>query len=86
MYQDYVTSVADHPQFVGSHFFKFVDEPLTGRPMDGENYNIGFVTVTDTVYPELLTAAKAAHSEVYTRHARAKVTTAGTRAEGEKNR
>ena len=25
-----------------------VDEPLTGRAYDGENYNIGFLTVTDT--------------------------------------
>src|ERR1017187_8060621 len=41
MYQDYVRSVADHPLFVGCHFFKFNDEPLTGRPRDGENYNIG---------------------------------------------
>ena len=32
MYQDYVRSVADHPLFVGCHFFKFNDEPLTGRP------------------------------------------------------
>ena len=72
MYQDYVRSVADHPLFVGCHFFKFNDEPLTGRPLDGENYNIGFTTVTDSVYPELVTAAKAVHSEVYTRHARAR--------------
>jgi len=71
MYQDYVRSVADHPLFVGCHFFKFNDEPLTGRPRDGENYNIGFTTVTDGVYPELVTGAKAAHCEVYTRHARA---------------
>ena len=71
MYQDYVRSVADHPLFVGCHFFKFNDEPLTGRPRDGENYNIGFTTVTDDVYPEMVAAAKAVHTEVYTRHARA---------------
>ena len=72
MYQDYVRSVADHPLFVGCHFFKFNDEPLTGRPRDGENYNIGFTTVTDSVYPELVAAAKAVHGEVYNRHARAR--------------
>jgi len=72
MYQDYVRSVADHPLFVGCHFFKYNDEPLTGRPRDGENYNIGFTTVTDGVYPELTAAAKAVHGEVYARHASAR--------------
>jgi hypothetical protein len=70
MYADYVRSVADHPLFVGCHFFKYADEPLTGRPSDGENYNIGFTTVTDSVYPEMVAAAKAVHAEVYARHAR----------------
>jgi hypothetical protein len=67
MYADYVRSVADHPLFVGCHFFKYADEPLTGRPNDGENYNIGFTTVTDSVYPEMVAAAKAVHTEVYAR-------------------
>lgn len=70
-YLEYVRSVADHPLFVGCHFFKLNDEPVTGRPMDGENYNIGFTTVTDSVYPELVEAARAVHAEIYTRHARA---------------
>lgn len=69
MYQDYVRSVADHPSFVGCHFFKYNDEPLTGRPGDGENYNIGFTTVTDGLYPEMIAAAKAVHGEVYARRA-----------------
>ncbi len=65
MYQDYVRAVADHPKLVGCHFFKYVDEPVTGRPGDGENYNIGFVDVSDTPYPEMVAAAKAVHAEVY---------------------
>jgi len=69
MYQDYLRSVADHPSLVGCHFFKYNDEPLTGRPGDGENYNIGFTTVTDGLYPEMIAAAKAVHGEVYARRA-----------------
>jgi agarase len=57
--------VADNPAFVGAHWFQYVDEPLTGRPYDGENYNIGFVTVTDTPYPEMVQAARQVLSEVY---------------------
>ena len=33
-------------QLVGCHWFQYVDEPLTGRAYDGENYNIGFVTIS----------------------------------------
>ena len=70
MYQDYVRSVVDHPLMVGCHYFKYADEPLTGRPGDGENYNIGLVSVTDTPYPELIEAAKAVLAEAYQRRAR----------------
>ena len=57
-YKTYVGSVLDNPVFVGAHWFQYVDEPLTGRTFDGENYNIGFVSVTDTPYPELVAAAR----------------------------
>ena len=67
-YADYVRSVADHPAFVGCHWFQFLDQPATGRNLDGENFNIGFVTVTDTPYPEMVAAAQRIHAEVYTLH------------------
>ncbi len=70
-YAHYVRSVADHPAYVGCHWFQWVDEPATGRWFDGENYNIGFVNITDSPYPELLEAARAVHGEVYQRHRRA---------------
>ena len=66
-YVEYVRAVLDAPAFVGCHWFQFVDEPITGRWFDGENYNIGFVTVTDTPYPELVREAKRVHRELYTR-------------------
>lgn len=69
MYQEYVRSVVDHPLMVGCHYFKYADEPLTGRPGDGENYNIGLVSVTDTPYPELIEAARIVHAEAYRRRA-----------------
>ena len=60
-------SVLDNPALVGCHWFQYVDEPLTGRSFDGENYNIGFLTVTDTPYPELVAAARAIHAQAYAR-------------------
>lgn len=69
LYRDYVNSVADHPSFIGCHWFISADQPLTGRTRDGENYNIGFVTITDTPYPEMVDAARAVHGEIYRRRA-----------------
>lgn len=70
MYEEYVNSVIDHPLFVGCHWFQYMDQPLTGRWFDGENYNIGFVTITDTPYPEMVAAARRVHGAMYARRGR----------------
>jgi hypothetical protein len=70
MFTDYVRSVVDNPAFVGCHYFKYADEPLTGRPGDGENYSIGFTTVVDGLYPEMIKAAKTVSGEMYSRRSR----------------
>ena len=54
-------SVADNPDFVGAHWFQYLDEPLTGRTLDGENAHIGFVTVADLPYEGLVSAARDAN-------------------------
>jgi hypothetical protein len=64
-YQEYVRSVLSLPGFVGCHWFEYDDEPLTGR-FDGENYNIGLVSGTDTPYWELVFAVRQILSEIYT--------------------
>jgi len=69
MFKEYIRSVVDQGNFVGAHWFQYTDQPLTGRTLDGENYNIGFVTVTDTPYPEMVRAAREVLSELYPRRA-----------------
>jgi agarase-like CBM domain-containing protein/glycosyl hydrolase family 42 (putative beta-galactosidase) len=69
MYKLYLENIEDLPAFVGCQWFEYYDEPLTGRVGDGENYNIGFVSVTDTPYREMVETAKAVSSEVYERRA-----------------
>jgi hypothetical protein len=66
-YQYYLENSASHPAFVGAAWFIGVDEPVTGR-MDGENYNIGFVDVTDRPYPKLVEAAKRTHKRLFAVH------------------
>ena len=56
-YRYYVEQAAALPGFLGAGYFTGIDESVTGR-MDGENYNIGFVDVTDRAYPEIVSAAK----------------------------
>lgn len=63
-YQAYVRSVWKLPAFVGCHWFQYVDQPLTGR-FDGENYNIGFVSVVDYPHWELVNAAREVNGRVY---------------------
>jgi hypothetical protein len=62
-YRYYVENAAAHPAVIGTHWFEWIDEPNTGRN-DGENYNIGFVDVTDRPYPELVEAAKTTHARL----------------------
>jgi hypothetical protein len=63
-YAAFVTSCLAHPRFVGTHWFQWKDQALTGRG-DGENYQIGFLTVTDQPYPELVAAARTVGATMY---------------------
>ena len=65
-YRAYVGACLDHPHYVGTHWFQWMDQPLTGRG-DGENYQIGFVTITDAPYPELVQAARDVAATMYQR-------------------
>lgn len=57
-YRYYVEQAASLDEFVGAYWFEWRDEPVLGR-FDGENYNVGFVDVTNRPYPEMVEAAKA---------------------------
>lgn len=67
MFVDYMRTVLDHPAFVGAHWFQYADQATTGRTLDGENYNIGFVMHQDTPYPEMVEAARTVLGEMYLR-------------------
>ncbi len=66
-YRYYVEQCAAHPALVGTHWFQWLDQPVTGR-FDGENYNIGFVDVTDQPYRELVAAATLTHQRLFDIH------------------
>ncbi len=64
-YQNYVLGALQHPQFVGTHWFQWMDEPTTGRVYDEENYQIGFVDVVDTPYAEIIAASREVGDNLY---------------------
>lgn len=64
-YKDYMASIIASPYFVGAHWFQYIDSPATGRAWDGENYNIGFVTVADEPYEKLIEAAREINRDLY---------------------
>lgn len=56
--EQYLGEAVQHSSIVGAHWFQWSDQPTTGRLNDGENYRIGFVSVTDLPYQDLITVSK----------------------------
>ncbi|MGT2516681.1 hypothetical protein ACVOMT_23045 (plasmid) [Sphingomonas panni] len=67
IYEQYINSVIDHPMMVGAHWFQYIDDDVTGRSYDGENYNVGWVTTTDIPYPEMAESARRVNYGLYQR-------------------
>jgi uncharacterized cupredoxin-like copper-binding protein len=64
-YKAYVQGALKNPAMVGTHWFKYQDEPTTGRPYDEENYQIGFLDITDRPYPETIAACREVGYDMY---------------------
>ncbi len=65
-YWYYLTGALDNPLIVGTHWFQYLDQPLTGRA-DGENWAIGFVDVADTPYKDLTKVSRELGASMYSR-------------------
>ncbi|MEW6997781.1 beta-galactosidase [Colwelliaceae bacterium BS250] len=63
-YYEYVLSAVNNPLFVGTHWFQYRAQAITGRG-DGENYQIGLVDITDTPYPETIEAVREIGYQLY---------------------
>ena len=64
LFRAYTADALRHPLIIGAHWFKFSDQPLTGR-FDGENYRIGFVDIADTPYDDMIGTARDIATEMY---------------------
>ncbi|RYG18385.1 hypothetical protein EON82_22685 [bacterium] len=65
-YLGYVRDLLDKPNFVGAHFFRYVDEPISGTKT-GENVCSGFLDIADTPMTEMIKGSRALGYEMYDR-------------------
>ena len=63
-YKRYVEGALRNPNIVGTHWFQYKDQATTGRG-DGENYQIGFLDICDTPYPEIVRASREVGNDMY---------------------
>lgn len=56
-YARMLQSVLANPDFVGAHWFQYLDQPVTGRWLDGENGHLGLVAITDIPWTEFVEQA-----------------------------
>ena len=67
-YRYYTEKAYAHPGLIGTSYFQWCDQDLTGRSYDGENYNCGMVDVTDRPYPLLVEAVSETARRIYGIH------------------
>ncbi|MDR2384710.1 MAG: hypothetical protein LBD80_03455 [Tannerella sp.] len=66
-YRYYTEHAYEHPGLIGTAYFQWCDQDLTGR-FDGENYNCGLVDVTDRPYPFQVKAMMETAKRLYDIH------------------
>lgn len=60
-YARFVQAAAGDASIVGTHWFEYVDQPVTGRLIDGENSHIGLVGITDVPFGGFVDAVRKAN-------------------------
>ena len=49
-YANFLAESLKEPQLVGVHWFQYLDQPVTGRLLDGENGHLGLIGITDVPF------------------------------------
>ena len=64
-FTNYVSKWAHMPYSLGSHWYQYSDQHITGRASNGENQIIGFVDITDQPYQRMIDAARHNFNHIY---------------------
>ncbi|MGK7393305.1 MAG: beta-galactosidase, partial [Candidatus Cyclobacteriaceae bacterium M3_2C_046] len=65
---NYISTWALQPYSLGSHWYQYSDQHLTGRSSNGENQIVGMVDITDQPHQELIRAVRDVSKKVYEMH------------------
>ncbi|HEX4550752.1 beta-galactosidase [Pseudomonas sp.] len=57
-YANFLKQALSEPSIVGVHWFQYLDQPVTGRLLDGENGHFGLVGITDLPYQGFVEAVR----------------------------
>ena len=63
-YARFVQAAAHDPAIVGTHWFEYIDQPVTGRLIDGENSHIGLVGISDIPFGGFIDAVRKTNLDV----------------------
>ncbi|WP_252273991.1 beta-agarase [Pseudomonas subflava] len=63
-YAHFVAKALEEPAIVGVHWFQYLDQPASGRLLDGENGHFGLVAITDRPWQGFVEAVRKANLEV----------------------
>ena len=57
-YAHFIEQALAEPMIVGAHWFQYLDQPVTGRLLDGENGHLGLVGITDRPFSGFVEAVR----------------------------
>lgn len=63
-YAHFLSKALEEPQIVGVHWFQYLDQPVTGRLLDGENGHLGLVGITDRPWDGFVKGVRKANQNV----------------------
>jgi hypothetical protein len=63
-YATFLKQALSEPSIVGVHWFQYLDQPVTGRLLDGENGHFGLVGTTDLPYQGFVEAVRKSNLQV----------------------
>ncbi|WP_394559075.1 beta-agarase [Aquipseudomonas alcaligenes] len=63
-YANFLAKALEEPSIVGVHWFQYLDQPASGRLLDGENGHFGLVAITDRPWQGFVEAVRKANLKV----------------------